>query len=132
MDISIVELPTNSKFGFFFTGVFSIVAVYFWYTDSVTAAYVFAALMAIFLLTTLVKADAFLPLNKLWMRFGLMLGMIVSPIVLGIIFFLIFTPIAFAMRVFGRDELRLRFRNKCSHWIRREVPTEPESFKNQF
>jgi hypothetical protein len=132
MTLSKVELPSNRKFGFFFTGVFLVIAVWFWYNDSVTAASTFAALMSVFLLITLVKVDVLLPLNKLWMSFGLLLGMIVSPIVLGFIFFLIFTPIALTMRLFRRDELRLRFRNKSSHWIKREVPAQPESFQNQF
>ena len=132
MNLSKVELPSNRKFGFFFTGVFLVIAVWFWYNDSVTAASTFAGLMSVFLLITLVKVDVLLPLNKLWMSFGLLLGMIVSPIVLGFIFFLIFTPIAFVMRVFRRDELRLRFRNKSSHWIKREAPTKSDSFKHQF
>ena len=66
------------------------------------------------------------------MRFGLLIGMIVSPIVLGIIFFFIFTPIALVTRVFGRDELRLRMTNEGSYWIKRTVTTRSESFKNQF
>ena len=86
----------------------------------------------IFLLVTLVKSDALLPLNKLWMRFGLLLGMIVSPIVLGIIFFGLFTPIAILMRLSGRDELRLKFNQKASHWILRGEPIKSESFKHQF
>jgi len=66
------------------------------------------------------------------MRFGLLLGMIVSPIVLGLIFFALFTPIALFMRLFGRDELRLRLREKSTHWVRREETTQTNSFKHQF
>ena len=58
--------------------------------------------------------------------------MIVSPIVLGIIFFGLFTPIAMLMRVIGRDELRLKFTQKVSHWISREEPVKSETFKHQF
>ena len=89
-------------------------------------------LKSIFLLITLIKSDALLPLNKLWMRFGLLLGMIVSPIVLGVIFFGLFTPIAMLMRLSGRDELRLKFTQKASHWISRGEPIKSESFKHQF
>ena len=92
----------------------------------------FIAAALIFLLVTLVKSDALLPLNKLWMRFGLLLGMIVSPIVLGIIFFGLFTPIAMLMRLSGRDELRLKFTQKACHWISRGEPIKSESFKQQF
>ena len=66
------------------------------------------------------------------MRFGLLLGMIVSPIVLGFIFFGLITPIAMFMRVSGRDELRLKFSQKASHWILRSEPIKSESFKQQF
>ena len=87
---------------------------------------------ATFFITTLVKADVMLPLNKLWMRFGLLLGMIVSPIVLGVVFFVVFTPIAFIMRLSGRDQLRLQFRERQSHWIKQDASVLTGSFKNQF
>ena len=132
MRFSEVELPSNRKFGFSFTAIFLVAAAYFYYSASVSWAYVFIAAGSIFLLITLIKSDSLLPLNELWMRFGLLLGMIVSPIVLGIIFFGLFTPIAILMRLSRRDELRLKFIRKVSHWILREEPIKPESFKNQF
>jgi hypothetical protein len=127
-----IELPSNRKFGFFFTLVFVMVAAYFHYSANVTWAYVFVAASLAFLLVTLIKSDALLPLNKLWMRFGLLLGMIVSPIVLGVIFFGLFTPIAMLMRLSGRDELRLKYAQKASHWISRGEQIKSESFKQQF
>ena len=132
MNIAETELPSNQKFGFFFTFVFAVVAAYFYYSTNVSWAYVFVVAALIFLLVTLIKSDALLPLNKLWMRFGLLLGMIVSPIVVGIIFFGLFTPIAILMRLSGRDELRLKFSHKVSHWITRSEPIKPELFKHQF
>ena len=132
MKFSEIELPSNRKFGFFFTFVFSAAAAYFFHAANITWAYVFVTAALIFLLITLIKSDVLLPLNKLWMRFGLLLGMIVSPIVLGIIFFGLFTPIAILMRLSGRDELRLRFSHKVSHWITRSEPIKSESFKHQF
>ena len=66
------------------------------------------------------------------MRFGLLLGMIISPVVLGLIFFGLFTPLAFMMRLFARDELRLKLKEQQSHWIQRETEIEPKSFRNQF
>jgi polyferredoxin len=95
-------------------------------------AYLFAVTALVLFLVTLVKADLLLPLNKLWMRFGLLLGMIVSPIVLGVIFFGLFTPITFLMRLSGRDELRLKFKQKNTHWITRDDMIQADSFKNQF
>ncbi len=132
MKFSETELPSNRKFGFFFTFIFLIAVVYFFYVANIIWAYVFVILALIFLLITLIKSDALLPLNRLWMRFGFLLGIIVSPIVLGIIFFGLFTPIAILMRLIGRDELRLKFSKKASHWIIRSEPIKSESFKHQF
>ena len=127
-----IELPSNRKFGFFFTFVCALTATYFYYSANVTWTYVFFAAALAFLLVTLTKSDALLPLNKLWMRLGLLLGIIVSPIVLGVIFFGLFTPIAMLMRLSRRDELRLKYAQKASHWIPRSEPIKSETFKNQF
>ena len=132
LDTTALKLPSNRKFGFFFTFVFAAAAAYFYYAANVSWAYVFIAATLIFLIITLVKSAALLPLNKLWMRFGLLIGMIVSPIVLGTIFFGLFTPIAMLMRLSGRDELRLKFTQKASHWISRDEPIKSESFKHLF
>ena len=74
-----------------------------------------------------------MPLNKAWMRLGFLLGVIINPIVLGLIFFLLFTPIALLMRLFGRDELRLRVKNRSSHWKNRNIRSiGMNTFKQQF
>ena len=133
MNFAAIELPSNRKFGLFFSAVFVILGARFFMTDSTTTSYVFFALGLLCVITTLIKPDMLLPLNKLWMRFGLLLGTIVSPIVLGIIFFGLFTPISLLMRLFGRDELRLKSKNNASHWIRRESEvTQTDAFKHQF
>lgn len=132
MKFSKIELPSNRKFGFFFTLVFAVTAAYLFKTATISWSCAFAITSLIFLLITMVKANILLPLNKLWMRFGLLLSMIVSPIVLGIVFFGLFTPIAFLMRIYGRDELKLKFMNKTSHWILRSEPLQTDLFKNQF
>ena len=132
MNFSEIELPSNRKFGLFFSLVFTVAAAYFYFTENIVWTYAFVAASLIFLLITLIKSDALLPLNKLWMRFGLLLGMIVSKIVLGIIFFGLFMPIATLMRLSGRDELSLQFSKKVSHWITRSEQIKPESFKNQY
>ena len=127
-----IELPSNKKFGFFFTFVFAILAFYFLFIDSILWAQALAVLAVLFLLITVIIPQVLLPLNKLWMRLGLLLGMIVSPIVLGIIFFGLVTPYGMVMRLFGRDELRLKFTKKSSHWISRSESIKSDSFKNQF
>ena len=132
MKFSEIELPTNRKFGFFFAFIFAVSAIHILYIANITLAYVFAMSALLILLITLIKSEVLLPLNKLWMRFGVLLGMVVSPIVLGIIFFVFFTPIAILMRRNGRDELRLKCLQKASHWITRSEPIKSESFKHQF
>lgn len=132
MNLADVEIPSNRKFGFFFTAVFWISATYSFYVNNNGWPYILGAVGVVFFVVTIIKADALLPFNKLWMKFGLLLGMIVSPIVMGIIFFGIFTPIAILMHLFGRDELRLRFKKQNTYWVNREAATEFDSFKNQF
>ena len=132
MKFSEVELPSNKKFGFFFTSIFGLAALYFYLIGLMSWAYSMAVVAVIFLVVTIAKADILLPLNKLWMKFGLLLGMIISPIILGVIFFGLFTPIALLMRLSGRDELRLKFSSKASHWILRSESIQSKSFKNQF
>ena len=82
-----IELPSSRKFGFFFTFVFLIIASYFFLSDGILISYAFFTLAAVLLLITFVNEHALHPLNKLWMRFGQLLGILISPIILGIIFF---------------------------------------------
>ena len=84
-------------------------------------------------LVTLTAPRLLAPFNLAWFKLGLLMGMVVSPIVLGIIFFVILTPVAIVSRLFGRDELRLKRNAMQSYWVDR-VPPGPDgdSFKNQF
>ena len=129
-----LKLPSNRKFGFFFTSVFALLGTYFLKEESNSIAYVMFAITVLFFLTTLIKSDALLSLNKLWMRLGLLLGTIVSPIVLGIIFFGLFTPMSLLMKLFRRDELRLKLvADRKSHWKKRNVDdAQTNTFKHQF
>ena len=112
--------------------MFLAAAIYFYINNTDLVVYVLGILSALFFVITFVKADLLLPLNKLWMRVGFMLGIIMSPIVLGIIFFFLFTPIAFLMRLSGRDELKLRLKKQPSYWIKRDKEAQSDSYKNQF
>ena len=132
MKFSQIEIPSNRNFGFLCTFVFVAAATHFYYSTYIIWSYVFLIIAFVFLLVTMVKSDMLLPLNKLWMRFGFLLGVMVSPIVLGIIFFALFTPISMFLRFVGRDELRLKFTQKPSYWILRSGSIKSESFKNQF
>ncbi len=133
MNFSSIELPSNRKFGVFFAGIFSLTSGYFFYQNAVSIAWVSAGLAFMFLFLAFIRPELLLPLNKLWMGLGFLLGMIVSPIVLGAIFFLIFTPIGLLMRLVGRDELRLKPIISSSYWkVRNPKGPTADSFKNQF
>ena len=130
--LSEIELPSNKKFGYFFTLIFLIITGYFFLNKSLNLAYVFATISITLFFITIVKADLLLYPNKLWIQFGLLLGMIISPIVLGVLFFVLFTPTAIIMKLYGRDELRIKFKKSTSYWIVRENQINSDSFSNQF
>ncbi len=126
-------LPTNRKFGFFIASVFLALAIYAYWKIWVEFAIVALSLCAVFSALALAAPNLLLPLNKLWHSFGLLIGMVVSPIVLGAIFFLLISPISLITRLFGRDELKMKKRSVDSYWVCRS-PQEPspDSFKNQY
>jgi len=127
-----IELPSSRKFGFFFTFVFLIIASYFFLSDGILISYAFFTLAAVLLLITFVNEHALHPLNKLWMRFGQLLGILISPIILGIIFFGIFTPYSLIMRLFGRDELKIKLKKTKSYWKIRNQSMPLTNFRKQF
>ena len=132
MSISKEELPSNRKFGFFFALVFFISSIYFFLKSINYVAFLFVLFTITFLLITLVKSDSLQPLNRLWMSIGFLIGRIVSPIVLGIIYFGMFVPIALLMRIYGRDELQLRLRNETTYWVKTKLEYQKNSFEYQF
>jgi len=127
------QLPSNKKFGFFFAVIFLFLALYFYNYAGQALALSSLSISVFFLLAALFFDTVLLPLNKLWMKLGLLLGMIVSPLVMGIIFFTLFVPIGLIMRLFDRDELRLKMRPRDSHWKPREHDEScSDSFNHQF
>ena len=132
MNHSDIKYPTNKSFGFFFTAFFWIGSIFSYYVNNKEWFFILGIIGLAFLIISTLKSDALFPINKLWMKFGLLLGMIISPALLGIIFFGIFTPIAVLMRLFGRDELKLQFKKKVTYWVSREEDSEAKTFKNQF
>lgn len=133
MKFTDIELPSNKKFGYFFTTVFFILSVYFYLINFIFFTYFFIFFSIIFIIITKTKPDLLLPLNKIWMSLGFLLGKIISPIILGVIYFGLFTSISFAMKIFGRDELHLKFNNKNTKWRERSKDgLNIGNFKNQF
>jgi ABC-type uncharacterized transport system permease subunit len=127
-------LPSERKFGVLFTLVFAVLTAYLaWKAWSQVAIGVGAVLAAGFAVATLVRPAVLAPLNRAWFALGVLLGRIISPIVLGAMFFLLITPIGLIARAFGRDELRLKPQDVNSYWRERSDPVAAaESFKNQF
>lgn len=128
------KLPSERSFGLLFFVVFLILAGYLWHRDASTQYITASCALSLFFLLAGFFAPALIrPLNKLWFELGLLMGRVVSPIVLGILFFIVITPIALLMRIFGRDELKLKKRDVNSYWVERQPHgPDPESFKNQF
>ena len=129
-------LPSERSFGLLFGAVFALLAGYGWLFKGWPLAVVLSlvAVALAFVLLGFVAPRVLRPLNWLWFQLGQLLGKIVSPIVLGAIFFLMLTPVSLVTRLFGRDELRLKRKaSQTSYWLDRVPPgPEPESFKNQF
>jgi len=127
-----IKLPSNKNFGLLFSAIFFLIALYFLYNHSNTIAYVLIGISIIFLIITLYNSDLLFPLNKLWMRFGFLLGIVISPVVLGIIFFGLFSPYGIIMRIFGRDELHLKKIKRKTYWKPRLNELSQTNFKRQF
>jgi hypothetical protein len=128
-----LNIPKNRDFGFFWSTIFLLAGIYTFYFHGAIWGVGFL-LLCIFTFTISVFKEGYLqPLNKAWMRLGLILGKVISPIVLGIIFFGIFFPVGITIRLSGRDELHLRLRREKSHWINRTSDsTNVSSFNNQY
>jgi hypothetical protein len=124
----------DNKFGLFFSGVFALFSFYlFNYTANEFKAYVCLIFSVVVGLVSLVAPRLLVPFEMGWLRLGELIGKIVSPLVLGIIFFMLITPVSLLGRILGRDELRLRKANTDSYWIDREPPgPDGVTFKNQF
>ncbi len=128
-------LPSNTRFGWFLTSVLLIAALfcYFGLAEGTSLGVgLFVAALVSGLLTVF-KPTLLRPINRAWFLFGELLGKIISPLVLGAIFFLIITPTAIIGRLLGRDELRLKRKTQASYWIDRKSPSpKGDSFNNQF
>lgn len=128
------KLPSNRNFGFLFAGVFSFLSAYAAYQGAEPyRVYGWLIASVVVGLVAIVAPTVLTPFNKAWMKLGELMGKVVSPLVLGVIFFVLITPVALVTRLFGRDELRLKKADVSSYWIDR-VPPGPagDSFNNQF
>ena len=124
-----IKINSNRSFGIVFFVVFLIISIYPFFNDGNLRIWSFIVSL-IFLILGLLNSIILTPFNKIWFKLGIFLGKIISPLVMGIIFFLVVTPIAIFMRLLRKDLLNLKYDNSKSYWIEK---TEPKSkMKNQF
>jgi len=111
---------SNRSFGILFFIVFLIFGV--WpLKNGENLNYYFIIFSGIFLLLGLLNSKLLSPLNKIWIKFGEILGIIIAPIIMALVYFVILTPVSLVVRVFGKDILGLKFINKQqTYWINRK------------
>jgi hypothetical protein len=120
---------TNKSFGIIFFIFFLIIS--FWPLLNDEEIRVWALIMSlIFLILAILKPYLLTPLNRIWIRFGFVLGGIVSPIIMGIVFFTIVTPTGFLMRIFSKDYLNLKKNSNKTYWI--NSTSKKSKMKDQF
>ena len=124
-----IKIGSNRSFGIVFFIVFFLISIYpLVNSESIRIWSLIVSL--IFLILGAINSKLLSPLNKVWFKFGLLLGRIISPIVMGIIFFLVVTPIALLMRILKKDLLNLKFTKNNTYWIEKSGPKS--KMKNQF
>ena len=124
-----IKIGSNRSFGIVFSIVFLLIAIYPLINNEELRIWSLV-IAIIFLVLGLINSKVLTPLNKLWFKFGLLLGRIISPIVMGLIFFLVVTPIGLLMRIIGKDLLNLKLNKNKSYWIEKTGPKS--KMKNQF
>ena len=124
-----IQMGSNRSFGIVFFIFFLIIAL--WPLLNNNEIRLWSLIISlIFLILGILNSKLLSPLNKLWMRFGLLLGRIVSPIIMGIIYFFVVTPTGLIMKIFRKDLLSLKKNDEKSYWI--EKNDEKSNMKNQF
>ena len=124
-----IKINSNRSFGIVFFVVFLFIALYpLSYNGEIIKWSLVISL--ILLVLGLINSKILTPLNKIWFKFGIFLGNIISPIIMAIVFFLVVTPIGLIMKVLRKDLLNLKFNSKKSYWIEKNGPKS--KMKNQF
>jgi hypothetical protein len=126
--VLILKTKNNITFGILFFFLFLIIGFYPLKSDGLIRIWS-VVLSLIFLIITIIRPNLFTFINKLWIQFGILLGKIISPIVMGLVFFCVVTPIGMLVRIFKKDVMGLK-RRANSYWINRE--NKPQSMKKQF
>jgi len=124
-----IKISSNKSFGIVFFIFFLLISLYpLLNNENIRLWSLFISI--IFLILGILKSSLLSPFNKLWFKFGMLLGKIISPIIMGFIFFLVVTPTGLIIRLLGKDVLNLKYNDDKSYWIKK---TGPKSMmKNQF
>jgi len=124
-----IKIGSNRSFGIVFFIVFLTIGL--WPILNENEIRIWSVIISlIFLILGLVNSKILTPLNKVWFRFGILLGNFIAPIVMGAVFFLAVTPTGILMKLFGKDLINLKKNNKKTYWIeKKEIKS---SMKNQF
>jgi hypothetical protein len=128
-----IEGSSDKGFGQVFAVVFALIATFSWWFNGKLWPYWLAG-SAVFLILAYTYPKILGPINRGWMKFGYLLFIVLNPIMMGIIYYLVVTPIGLLLRLLGKDLLSLKWdKSAKSYWINRDPPgPEPESLKNQF
>ena len=113
-----IKIGSNRSFGIVFFVVFLLIAIYPLLNQSEIRIWPLA-ISLVFLALGIINSKILTPLNKIWFKFGLLLGKIISPLIMGLIFFIVVTPIGLFMRMFKKDLLSLKFNNDQTYWIKK-------------
>ena len=124
-----IKISSNRSFGIVFFIVFSLIALYPLLKGNDLRIWSLI-ISFIFLILGLINSKILTPLNRLWFKFGLLLGKFISPLIMGIIFFIVVTPIGIIMRLLKKDLLNLKYNKKETYWIDKSGPKS--KMKNQF
>ena len=124
-----IKISSNRNFGVVFFVVFFLIALYpLTYDEGIRTWSIIISLF--FLILGLLNSKILNPLNKLWFKIGIILGKIISPLIMGIIFFLVVTPTGLIMRLLRKDILNLKYNKDKSYWIKKNE--KRNNMKNQF
>jgi hypothetical protein len=124
-----IKIGSNRSFGLVFSIVFLIISLYPLVNDDSIRIWSII-LSLIFLILGLLNSNILAPLNRIWFKFGIILGGIVSPIIMGLVFFLVVTPTSLILKLFKKDTLNLKKNDSVTYWIMKS--DKKSKMKNQF
>ena len=124
-----IKIGSNRSFGIVFFILFLLIALY--PTINSEGIRIWSVILSlIFLVLGLLDSKVLTPLNKIWFKFGILLGRVISPLIMGAIFFFVVTPIGLIMRILGKDVLNLKYNSNKTYWIEKTGPKS--KMRNQF